>query len=125
MICVQFITVNIIPLKNLVALLFLVLGQFIANAQKPAQKAGQVITLNLMPVGPIHLPKIKENNKGKNQQAANQVELPPRGNWFTDKQVIDTNEKVWDVAVNTPGRSNEGLYSPAASRSILYTVSPL
>ena len=107
-------------MKKLILLPFLVFGQFLTHAQKPEKKAQQIITLKLLPAGPVHLPKIKgkEKEKDKDTQQLLKEELaqsPNNKNLFIDKQVIET------VTLN-PGRKTE---EPNAvkSRSILYTIS--
>jgi hypothetical protein len=105
---------NIISVKKLVLLPFLVFGQFIVNAQKPTQKAQHVITLNLLPAGPIHLPKKEKGNNGngkdKNQVTESKVELSQDKQSLTITQVIET------VAEDK---------NAAKPRSVIYTVTSL
>jgi len=92
---------NIISVKKHAQLPFLVFGQFIVMAQKATKKAQQVITLNLLPVGPIHLPQAKEklagngngNAYGKDKKQAtteSKVELSADKQSLTITQVIET-----------------------------------
>lgn len=105
---------NIISVKKLIILPFLVFGQFIANAQKPTQKAQHVITLNLLPAGSVHLPKKEKGNNGngkdKNQLVENKVELSQDKQSLTITQVTET---------VTDDKNN------AKTRSIIYTVTSL
>lgn len=108
---------NIISVKKLVLLPFLVFGQFIVMAQKATKKAQQVITLNLLPAGPVHLPQAKEktngNAYGKDKKltvAESKVELSPDKQSLTITQVIET---VTDEKSNTK------------TRSIIYTATSL
>lgn len=116
-------------MKKIILLPFLVFGQFLTHAQQPTKKAQQIITLNLMPAGPIHLPKVKKD-KGKGnddkQQLKAELELYSNKNVFIDKQVIETvtEEKKPDAA-NNNSRKNEEPLQPVKSRSILYTISSL
>lgn len=94
---------NIISVKKLVLLPFLVFGQFIVVAQMATKKAQQVITLNLLPAGPVHLPQTKEkvsgssngngNAYGKDKKltaAESKVELSQDKQSLTITQVIET-----------------------------------
>ena len=105
---------NIISVKKLVILPFLVFGQFIVNAQKATQKAQHVITLNLLPAGRVHLPKKDKGNNGngkdKTQVVENKVELSQDKQSLTITQVT---EAVTDDKNNTK------------TRSVLYTVTSL
>ena len=102
-------------MKKLILLPFLVFGQFLGHAQKPAKKAQQVITMNLLVAGSVHLPKSnngKDNGKDKNQTLQTQLELTPDKNTLVDKQVIET--------VNN-GDNN----SQSKNKTVIYTVSTL
>ena len=112
---------NIISVKKLILIPFLVFGQFIVMAQKATKKAQQVITLNLLPAGPVHLPQAKEKisgngngnayGKDKKQTAVeSKVELSPDKQSLTITQVIET---VTDDKNNTK------------TRSIMYTATSL
>jgi len=113
---------NIISVKKLLLLPFLVFGQFIVNAQKATQRSQHVITLNLFPAGPIHLPKAKEKvngngngsgnayGKDKNQTAESKVELSQ------DKQSLTITQVVEAV---TDDKNN------AKTRLVIYTVTSL
>ncbi|HEX6427288.1 MAG TPA: hypothetical protein VF008_06360 [Niastella sp.] len=103
-------------MKKLILLSFLVFGQFIANAQKQTKKAQQTITLQLLPAGPVHLPRIKDNKgngngKDKNLLSQDKLVLSEDKHVFTDVRVIDT---VIDNKNN-----------PVKSRSVVYTISSL
>lgn len=109
-------------MKKLILLPFLVFGQFLTHAQKPEKKAQQIITLKLLPAGPVHLPKIKgkDKDKDKDTQQLLKEELgqsPNNKNLFVDKQVIET-------VAQYPGKKTEEL-TAVKSRSILYTISSL
>lgn len=112
---------NIISVKKLAILPFLVFGQFIVNAQKATKKAQQVITLNLLPAGSVHLPKVNNKlngngngnayGKDKNQSAVtSMVELSQDKQSLTITQVIET------VADDK---------NAAKTRSIIYTATAL
>lgn len=105
---------NIIPVKKLIILPFLVFGQFIANAQKATKKAQHVITLNLLPAGSVHLPKKEKGNNGngkdKNQLAESKVELSQ------DKQSL-TITQVIEAVTDDKNKAN--------SRTVIYTVTSL
>jgi len=95
---------NIIWVKKLILLPFLVFGQFIVSAQKAAQRSQHVITLTLLPAGSVHLPKASNkvngngsNNgngnaygKDKNQTTETKVELSQNKQSLTITQVIET-----------------------------------
>ena len=101
-------------MKKLILLPFLVFGQFLAHAQKPAKKATQVITMNLLVAGSVHLPKTnngKANGKDKNQTAQDKVVLTQSQDVVINTQVI---EAVSD------DKSNSGKKS-----TVLTTVSSL
>ncbi|MCS3799031.1 hypothetical protein [Niastella sp. OAS944] len=106
---------NIISVKKLILLPFLVFGQFIVVAQKASKKAQQVITLNLLPAGPVHLPQLKGggNAYGKDKKTTateSKVELSQDKQSLTITQVIET---VTDDKSNTK------------TKSIIYTATSL
>lgn len=119
-------------MKKLILFPFLVFGQFLTHAQKPTKKAQQIITLQLMPAGRVHLPKIKKDkgkgndNKDIKQQLKEALELSSNKNVFIDKQVIETvvEEKKPDAAAST-GRKNEEPAIAVKNRSVVYTISSL
>ena len=97
-------------MKKLILLPFLVFGQFLAHAQKPSKKAQQVITMNLLVAGSVHLPKTnngKALGKDKNQTLQTQLELTVDKNTLVDKQVVEavTNDK------NNPSKSSAVIYT--------------
>ena len=105
---------NIIPVKKLVILPFLVFGQFIVSAQKATKTAQHVITLNLLPAGSVHLPKKEKSNSGngkdKTQVTESKVELLQDKQSLTITQVVET---VTDEKNATK------------TRSIIYTATSL
>ncbi|OQP59211.1 hypothetical protein A3860_38170 [Niastella vici] len=102
-------------MKKLILLPILVFGQFLAHAQKPANKAQQVITMNLLVAGSVHLPKTnngKALGKDKNQTAAqDKVVLAQSQDVVVTTQVV---EAVSDDKSNS-GKKN----------AVLTTVSSL
>ena len=115
-------------MKKLILLPFLVFGQFLAHAQKPAKKAQQVITLNLMPAGSVHLPKIKKDkNNDTKQQLMEELDLASNKNLSVTGQVIETvsAEKKPDVASNNSDKKNEEPATQGKKSAIIYTISPL
>jgi len=99
-------TENINTVKKLLLLPLLVFGQFLAHAQKPAKKAQQVITMNLLVAGSVHLPKTingKALGKDKNQSAAqDKVVLAQTQDVYVNTQVV---ESVSDDKNNTGKKS--------------------
>lgn len=102
-------------MKKLILLPFLVFGQFLGHAQKPAKKAQQVITMNLLVAGSVHLPKTnngKALGKDKNQTLQAQLELTLDKNTLVDKQVVENVKN---------GDDN----SQSKNKTVVYTVSSL
>lgn len=102
-------------MKKLILLLFLVFGQFLARAQKPVQKAQQTITMNLLPVGPVHLPKLNTSTaKGKDKKntSLDLAELSQNKNMIIEKQALDT-----VIVQNDTVKSSE--------KTVLYTITSL
>ena len=99
-------------MKKLILLPFLVFGQFLAHAQKPAKKTQQVITLNLLPAGSVHLPKIKKDkNKDTMEQLKEELNLAPNRNLAITEQVTETVIDEKDT--------------PAKGHSVIYTITSL
>jgi hypothetical protein len=112
--------------KKLILLPFLVFGQFIAHAQKPAKNAQQVITMNLMPAGPIHLPKTKGKGKDKDQTLQEQVALSLEKNLLLDKQVSETViEGNPDATFSNSDKKNEEPATSTKNRTVIYTITSL
>jgi len=101
--------------KKLLLLPFLVFGQFIGHAQKPANKAQQVITMNLLVAGPVHLPKtnnVKVNGKVKNQTLAQQLEVSLDRNTLVNRQELEPVK-------------NEDNTAQDKNKTVIYTISSL
>ncbi|WP_207515655.1 hypothetical protein [Longitalea luteola] len=116
-------------MKKLILLPFLVFGQFLTNAQPPTKKAQQVITLKLMPAGPIHLPKVKKDKGRGNDdklQLKEELGLSSNKHILVDKQVIEMDiEEKKPPAANVPAKKNEETNNTSKNRLILYTVTSL
>lgn len=110
-------------MKKLILLPFLVFGQFLANAQKTAQRAQQMITMNLLPAGPVHIPKLNNaaNAKGKDKKATSLslVEVQDK-NVIINTQVIETG-----IEQNDNGKKSQGSDDAAKNRSVIYTITSL
>jgi len=101
--------------KKLVLLPFLVFGQFFANAQKPVKNIQQTITMNLLAVGPVHLPKLITNTgKGKTKKdtSLDLAALSQRNNMIIEKQALDTVIVKNDTIIHSEG-------------AVLYTITSL
>lgn len=102
-------------MKKLILFPFLVFGQFLAKAQKPVQKIQHTITMNLLPAGPVHLPRLNiaaGKGKDKKDTSLNLAGLSLDKNIIIDKQVLET--------VNV--QNDTVKYSEGA---VLYTITSL
>lgn len=102
-------------MKKLILLPFLVFGQFLANAQKPVKKIQQTITMNLLPVGSVHLPKPNTGTgKGKDKKVTSPdlAGLSQNKNMIIEKQAFET-----VIVQNDTVKYSEG--------AVLYTITSL